>query len=95
MRITEQTLYLPLISSFPLLSGKRSEKGADSTGDDDLYEMVLRSQVSIELVTITEVSGLLLYRKIPIISPGHIFVQNTFLLGLFSEGELLEGSLCF
>ena len=30
------------------------------------------------------------YRKIPIISPGFIFVQKAFLLGLFS-GELIIG----
>ena len=33
---------------------------------------------------------LLEYRKIPIISPGLIFVQKAFLLGLFSE-ELIIG----
>ena len=34
------------------------------------------------------------YRKIPIISPGHIFVQKAFLLGLFS-GELIFGGACY
>ena len=43
----------------------------------------------------------MVYRKIPIISPGLIFVQKAFLLGLFS-GELIFGGtyywkefLCF
>ena len=31
------------------------------------------------------------YRKIPIISPGLIFVQKTFLLGLFRGSLFLEG----
>ena len=41
------------------------------------------------------------YRKIPIISPGLIFVQKAFLMGLFSgeakfrRGLLLEGILRF
>ena len=30
-----------------------------------------------------------LYRKIPIIGPGLIFVQKPFLLGLFSEGLII------
>ena len=34
------------------------------------------------------------YRKIPIISPGLIFVQKAFLLGLFS-GELIFGRACY
>ena len=34
------------------------------------------------------------YRKIPIISPGLIFVQKAFLLGLFS-GELIFGGSCY
>ena len=29
------------------------------------------------------------YRKIPIISPGLIFVQKAFLLGLFSDGLII------
>ena len=47
-----------------------------------------------------------MYRKIPIINPGLIFVQKTFALGLFSgerifggayfrRGLLLDGILCF
>ena len=36
----------------------------------------------------------LLYRKIPIISPGLIFVQRAFSLGLFS-GELIFGGACY
>ena len=35
-----------------------------------------------------------IYRKIPIISPGLIFVQKAFLLGLFS-GELIFGGACY
>ena len=34
------------------------------------------------------------YHKIPIISPGLIFVQKAFLLGLFS-GELIFGGACY
>ena len=34
------------------------------------------------------------YRKIPIISPGLIFVQKAFSLGLFS-GELIFGGACY
>ena len=34
------------------------------------------------------------YRKIPIISPGLIFVQKAFLLGLYSE-ELIFGGACY
>ena len=34
------------------------------------------------------------YRKFPIISPGLIFVQKAFLLGLFS-GELIFGGACY
>ena len=34
------------------------------------------------------------YRKIPIISPGLIFVQKAFLPGLFS-GELIFGGACY
>ena len=37
---------------------------------------------------------LVVYRKIPIISPELIFVQKTFLLGLFS-GELIFGGACY
>ena len=37
---------------------------------------------------------ILSYRKIPIISPGLIFVQKTFLLGLFL-GELIFGGACY
>ena len=33
---------------------------------------------------------LLNYRKVPVLSPGLIFIQNAFLLGLFS-GELIFG----
>ena len=36
----------------------------------------------------------IVYRKIPIISPGLIFVQKGFLLGLFS-GELIFGGACY
>lgn len=39
-----------LTYSFPLQLGKRSKKVENSTGDDDLYEMVLRSQVSSSIV---------------------------------------------
>ena len=35
-----------------------------------------------------------IYRKIPIINPGLIFVQKAFLLGLFS-GELIFGVACY
>ena len=34
------------------------------------------------------------YRKISIISPGFIFVQKAFLLGLYS-GELIFGGACY
>ena len=34
------------------------------------------------------------YRKIPIISPGLIFVQKAFLLGLFSEGAFYWKEFC-
>ena len=34
------------------------------------------------------------YRKTPIISPGRIFVQKTFLLNLFS-GEFIFGGACY
>ena len=37
---------------------------------------------------------LIIYRKIPIISPRLIFVQKAFLLGLFS-GELIFGGACY
>ena len=37
---------LYLIYSFPLQPGKKSKNVENSTGGDDLYEMVLRSQVS-------------------------------------------------
>ena len=36
-----------------------------------------------------------LYRKMPIISPGLIFVQNAFLLGLFSEGPVIGRNFAF
>ena len=35
------------------------------------------------------------YRKIPIISPGLIFDQKTFLLSLFSEGNIIERNFAF
>ena len=35
------------------------------------------------------------YRKIPIISPGLIFVQRAFLLGLFAEGLIIRGNFAF
>ena len=35
------------------------------------------------------------YRKIPIISPGLIFVQKAFLLGLVSEGLIIGGNFAF
>ena len=35
------------------------------------------------------------YRKIPIISPGLIFVPKAFLLGLFSEGLNIGGNFAF
>ena len=38
---------------------------------------------------------LLEYRKIPIISPGLIFVQKAFLLGLFSEGLIIGRNFAF
>ena len=38
----------------------------------------------------TSLESMHVYRKIPIISPGLIFVQKAFLLGLFS-GELIFG----
>ena len=36
-----------------------------------------------------------LYRKIPIISPGLIFVQKALLLGLFSEGLVIGRNFAF
>ena len=38
---------------------------------------------------------MLLYRKIPIVSPGLIFVQKAFLLGLFSEGFIVGTNFAF
>ena len=35
------------------------------------------------------------YRKIPTISAGLIFVQKTFLVGLFSEGLIIGGNFAF
>ena len=35
------------------------------------------------------------YRKIPIISPGLIFVQKAFLLGLFSGELIFGGAYCW
>ena len=35
------------------------------------------------------------YRKIPMISPGLIFVQKAFLLGLFSEGLVIGRNFAF
>ena len=37
----------------------------------------------------------LVYRKIPIISPGLIFVQKAFLLGLFLEGLIIGRNFAF
>ena len=37
---------------------------------------------------------IVMYYKIPIISPGLIFVQKAFLLGLF-WGELIFGGACY
>ena len=37
---------------------------------------------------------MLKYRKIPIISPGRIFLQKAILLGLFS-GEVIFGGACY
>ena len=38
---------------------------------------------------------ILVYRKIPIISPWFIFVQTAFWLGLFSEGLFIGGNFAF
>ena len=35
------------------------------------------------------------YRKIPIISPGLIFVQKAFMVGLFSEGPIIGENFAF
>ena len=40
-------------------------------------------------------SNQVIYRKIPIISPGLIFVQKAFLLGLFSEGLIIGRNFAF
>ena len=46
------------------------------------------------MILVQFVKILVAYRKIPIISPGLIFVQKAFLLGLFS-GELIFGGACY
>ena len=57
------------------------------------YYICLQAQIFHKIRTLSFGSKLIRrsykYRKIPIISPGLIFVQKAFLLGLFSQGLIV------
>ena len=59
----------------------------------DVTPFGVRGQVTPE--HFESVNNIVKYRKIPIISPGVIFVQKAFLLGLFSEGFIIGGNFAF